>query len=142
MHYSKFHVMHNMILLLSTGRSECQCHRLNHCMCIEKQAWCQHTSFASFLLVVAFTLVGRLTPGSQQQLDCLSVAVGWLLLQYYYSYCLSDYLQWPCTKVKEAGCLHQAGRQRWVTTYFRHNMYMYILYMRCKDAIVGEQLNS
>ena len=34
----KFHMMRYMMLLLSTGKSECQqsSHRLNHCSCIEQ----------------------------------------------------------------------------------------------------------
>ena len=39
MDYVKFHIRYDMMLLLSTGRSDCQqnSHRLNYCSCIEQQ---------------------------------------------------------------------------------------------------------
>ena len=56
-----------------------------------------------------FSLVYRLTPGSQR-VACLYLIGDWLLLAIsYYYHCLSDNQRWPCTRVENQMACHQAG---------------------------------
>ena len=54
--------------------------------------------YAYVLIVVVFTLVGRLLPGS----DLLVCLYSWWLVVagHYFYYCLFDYQQWLCSKVE------------------------------------------
>ena len=105
---SKFHVTHDVMLLLSTDRSECQrySHRLNNCSCIEQQAYvllAYLNCHMYILFVVVFTLVGWLVLGNDL-LACLQSVVGccWLLL-------LLLFIWYPVM------ALHQGRRSRWLT---------------------------
>ena len=54
---------------------------------------------------------------------------------YYYYHHLSDNQQWLCTKVGEQAACHWAGLPAGTDNSFRPNTYVYILYLRCEDAI-------
>ena len=78
-----------------------------------------------------FIFVGRL-------LICLFTCTWQLIVTgYYYYHCLSDNQQWLCTKVEEAGSSHKTGLLAGMDNSFRHSMYVYILYLRCKDVILA-----
>ena len=56
---------------------------------------------------------------------------------YYYYYYLSDNQWWQCIKAKEQAAYIQAGRLAEMGNCFRHNTYMYIWYLWCKDTILA-----
>ena len=83
---SKLYVMHDILLSLSTGRSECQQynHKVNHCLCINRHS-ISILELSHILFVVGFTLVGQLAPGSDLLVCCSSQ---WMAVAD--NYCLSD----------------------------------------------------
>ena len=66
-------------------------------------------------------------------------ACSWQLVvaAYYCCHCLSDNQQWLSIKVEDAGGLSLGRSTGRMGNSFRHSMYVYILYLRCKDVILA-----
>ena len=89
--------------------------------------------YAYILFVVVFNLVSAHLADSCLVTICLFVCSRQLVVAgYYYCYCLSDNQWWQCIKVEGAGGLPLLVQ---IGDSFRHNTYMYILYLRFEDAI-------
>ena len=77
------HVMHNIMLLLSTGRSKCQLysHKLNQCSCIEQWAQCL-TYLNCHAAILCLWWISLLLVDLCLVTICLFVCIGccWLLL--------------------------------------------------------------
>ena len=58
------------------------------------------------------------------------------VLYYYCNYYLSNSQRWQCTKVEEQVAYHYAGQLAEMGDYFRHNMYVCILCLRCEDDML------
>ena len=69
---------------------------------------------------------------------CLFVC-SWQLVVTCYCVQLTNNQQWPCTKVKleEIDCLPLHLSTTITGDCFRHIMYVYILYLKCKDNILA-----
>ena len=100
-------VTNDVMLLLSTGRSESQCysHRLNHCLCMNSR---------HIISILELSHVKSDCSGfhscwhSNLVVICLLVCSQWLVVAFSYCYyCLSDNQQWPC--------MHQGRGSRWFT---------------------------
>ena len=68
---------------------------------------------------------------------CLFVYDWWLIVaSSYYYHCISNNQWWSCTKEEEADSLSFCWSTGITDDYFRHNMCVCILYLRCKEAIL------
>ena len=140
---SKFYVVHQ-VTFLCTSRSECQQynHRLNHCLCMAQWKQCYVLELLHYCVCwVVFILVDGLVPGSNLFV-CLFVASGWLLLAITI---ITPYLipSNGCTpRQKKQVLYHQAGLLAGTGNDFRHNMYVYNLYLRYEDAILSSLCTS
>ena len=111
--------------------------RLNHCLCIEQYRYIVGIFELSCLFSVCDGFHSCWLTPTWQQFACLSVASSWLLLAVTI---ITVYLitsNGSVPRLKKQAAYHQPSRLAETSDCFRHNAYMYILYLRSEDNILA-----